>query len=444
MSAITLRLAAALVLLAVLAIVLVQLIGVAGGVLAVILSAVAAVVIARLLSADLGRVAAAARSMAAGNYAVRLQGGAPDELSAAFNAMAEQVQLQMSAASQERSRLAAALNSSIDAVVALDRSGRVLFANLAAESLLGADSSRVVGGQVGWLLPDEGVVEAVRASRDRATRSVNVIDLPGHRSFQVVTTPIIDGGDWGILLVLHDVTDVERTEQMRRDFVANVSHELRTPLAGIKSVIETLAEGALDDPEVAADFLERADAEVDRLIQLVEELLELSRIESGQVPLSFRDTDIDNLIRGAVRRLETQAERKHLTISLDIDPGVGWAQLDPVRVERALINLLHNAIKFTPDNGAVNITAHREGEELRIVVTDTGTGIDPEDIPRVFERFYKVDQSRTSGGGSGIGLAIVKHTVEAHGGSVTLRSERGKGSEFTVILPVRPVSQPAV
>jgi two-component system phosphate regulon sensor histidine kinase PhoR len=234
------------------------------------------------------------------------------------------------------------------------------------------------------------------------------------------------------------MTEVRRTEQMRHDFVANVSHELRTPLAAIKSVIETITGGAIDDRQVALDFLGRADNEVDRLIQLVEELLELSRIESGEAPLTIEEVDVAALLEEAVERLRPQAERKNLELSLDVAPDLGKLPLDARRIERALVNLMHNAVKFTPEGGRVAVNAGVVDGTLFVKISDTGIGIAATDLPRVFERFYKVDHSRADVG-SGIGLAIVKHSVEAHGGSVSVESEPGHGSTFGFSIPLTGV-----
>ena len=360
--------------------------------------------------------------------------GPAGRLADAFNALADRVQDQVADTSQERSRLAAALNSSVDAVAALDRDGRVLFANLGFEQVVGHTQEDIVGEPLAYSLADPHVLDAVRSSRDGGERSMTVVERPGHVYLQVVTSPIAGGGEWSVLLVCHDVSDVKRTEQIRRDFVANVSHELRTPLAAIKSVVETLAEGALSDEAVAQEFLRRADQEVDRLVLLVEELLELSRIESGEQPLVRQDTDVATLLTEVSQRMRSQSERTRVGLSLDVAPGIGSASIDASRIERAVLNLVQNALKFTPAGGAVTIAARREDGDLVIEVQDTGIGIESRDLPRVFERFYKVDQSRASVG-SGLGLALVKHAVEAHGGKVAVQSQPGHGSTFTLLIP---------
>jgi len=360
--------------------------------------------------------------------------GPAGRLADAFNALADRVQDQVADTSQERSRLAAALNSSVDAVAALDRDGRVLFANLGFERVVGHSQPDIVGEPLAYSLPDPHVLDAVRSSRERGERSVTLVERPGHVYLQVVTSPIVGGGEWSVLLVCHDVSDVKRTEQIRRDFVANVSHELRTPLAAIKSVVETLAEGALSDEAVAQEFLRSADQEVDRLVLLVEELLELSRIESGEQPLVRQETDVAKLLAEVNQRMRSQSERTRVGLSLDVAPDVGSASIDPSRIERAVLNLVQNALKFTAAGGTVTIGARREDGDLVIEVQDTGIGIESRDLPRVFERFYKVDQSRASVG-SGLGLALVKHAVEAHGGKVAVQSQPGLGSTFTLLIP---------
>jgi len=411
----------------------------------VVVAVVGGVAVAALVLVPVFRttrtIGIAAHQLAAGDYAARAGYSGPGELgelSEAFDAMAQRVQVQMAAASEGRNRLMAALDSSVDPVIALDSEARVVFANLAAQHLFERDAKTIAGDSIAWLLPDEQVIDAVRSSRESGTQTRIDIEQPGRRFFQVVTSSITAGGEWAVLVVLHDVSDVRRTEQIRRDFVANVSHELRTPLAGIKAVIETLAEGALDDRKAAMDFLNRADSEVDRLILLVEELLDLSRIESGGVPLERRETDIDALVREVADRLRPQAERKRLDLVLELPGSAGTATIDSARIERALLNLVLNAIKFTPDGGAITMSAEGTRSTIVLKVRDTGIGIDSAALPRIFERFYKADLSRAGGAGSGIGLAIVKHAIEAHGGSVRAESALGAGSTFTITLPRLP------
>ena len=395
----------------------------------------------------IGRFVEAARGMAQGDLGQRIEPRPAGDLRAsadAFNDMAQGIEGLLAAASQERSRLIAALNSSIDAVMAVDPVGTVTFANSAAERLFSRSQEELVGSPFVWVMADEEVVEAVRASREDGSPETRLIERPRRRYLQVITTPILGGGEWAALVVFHDLTDVKRAEQVRRDFVANVSHELRTPLAALKSVIETLQGGALDDQAAAQDFLARADIEVDRMVQMVEELLELSRIESGDVPLTREEVDLAAIVAHAVERLRTQATRRGLRLSLELAPDLPLVLGDPDRLERVALNLIQNAINFTPSGGAIDVAALLSNGHVTVVVRDTGVGIAREELPRVFERFYKADRARAGGdglaGGTGLGLAIVKHTVEAHGGHVSAESEQGRGATFSFTIPAAPKS----
>jgi two-component system phosphate regulon sensor histidine kinase PhoR len=328
------------------------------------------------------------------------------------------------------------LDSGSDAVVAVDAEGRVTFANRAVEPLLQRRPQEAVGNPFVWVMPEDQVVQALRDARQTGERRSLVIERPKGHFLQVSAAPIAGGGDWVALVVFHDVTEAKRVEDTRRDFIANVSHELRTPLASIKSVVETLQSGALDDKVVAQDFLSRADAEVDRLVQMVTELLELSRLESGQAPLARERVDVGQMLGAAVERMLPQAERKGLALTLEVASGLPPIVGDAQRLEQATVNLLDNAIKFTPEGGSVKVSARAADDAVRVEVEDNGVGISAEKLPRIFERFYKVDRARGDRG-TGLGLAVVKHTIEAHGGTISARSEEGRGSTFTFTLPVQ-------
>ena len=240
------------------------------------------------------------------------------------------------------------------------------------------------------------------------------------------------------LLVLQDVTDLRRTETVRREFVGNVSHELRTPLASLKALVETLEEGALQDPPAAREFLGQMHVEVDSLTQLVQELLELSKIESGQAPVRPESVPPMGLLEETERRLRRQAARAELTLTTEVLGDVPAVWADPALVERVLINLVHNAVKFTPRGGRIALSATSGPDGVVFSVADTGAGIDAGDVNRIFERFYKADKSRASGG-TGLGLAIAKHIVQAHGGRIWAESGgEGQGSRFRFVLPHAP------
>jgi two-component system phosphate regulon sensor histidine kinase PhoR len=402
------------------------------------IAALLSLIIGSTIIRPLGALANAARGVARGDLTRRVKPrptGEIGEVADAFNQMAQNVESLVDAVSEERSRLTAVLDSGSDAVLAVDAEGRVTFANRAVESLLQRRAQEAVGNPFVWVMPEDQIVQALRDARQTGEKQNLVIERPKGRFLQVSTAPIAGGGDWVTLVVFHDVTEAKRVENTRRDFIANVSHELRTPLASIKSVVETLQSGALEDKAIAQDFLSRANTEVDRLVQMVTELLELSRLESGQAPLAREQVEVGPMLEQAVERMRPQAERKALEVTLEIAPNLPSIVGDAQRLEHATVNLLDNAIKFTPEGGAVRVSARLVDGTVQIEVEDTGAGISAEKLPRIFERFYKVDRARGDRG-TGLGLAVVKHTVEAHGGTISVRSREGHGSGFTITLPL--------
>jgi len=236
-------------------------------------------------------------------------------------------------------------------------------------------------------------------------------------------------------MLFQDLTRIRRLETVRRDFISNISHELRTPLASLKTLTETLRTGALEDPPAARRFIYRMETEVDALTHMVSELLELTRIESGQVPLKLKAVAPKKILTKAKERLGVQAERNHLEIKLDCPKKLPRVQADRPRLGQVLVNLLHNAIKFTPEGGEIFLSARLQGNTILFSVHDTGSGIPADDLPRIFERFYKTDPARSSGG-TGLGLAIARHLVEAHGGRIWAESIEGQGSTFYFTIPV--------
>ena len=229
---------------------------------------------------------------------------------------------------------------------------------------------------------------------------------------------------------------MRRLETVRRDFISNLSHELRTPLASLRALSETLQSGAIHDPPAASRFLTRIEIEVDALTQMAAELLELSRIESGQVPLSLAETQPCNLLAGAQIRFREQAERAGVVIQVDCPERLPAVLVDVPRLEQVFANLIHNAIKFTAEDGIITLSAYEDGNNVIFAVADTGVGILKKDLERVFERFYKTDQARSSRG-TGLGLSIAKHLVEGHGGKIWVESSVDKGSTFFFSLPLK-------
>lgn len=353
-------------------------------------------------------------------------------LSNAVRSLAETYAQKLAALEAERARLAAILDRMTDGVLIVDSSGNIQMANPGAEKLFGEG---LTGRSVIIALRHHQLVETWRKCRNSGEPQSESVELPSTRKFLQLTA-IPDQETGGALLMVQDLTRLRHLETIRRDFISNVSHELRTPLASIKALAETLSDGALEDPPAARRFLSRMQTEVDALTQMSTELLELSRIESGQVPLQLKPTSPAQLLQSAADRMKTQAERAGLNLQAEYCPDLPAIPADASRLEQVLVNLIHNAIKFTPPDGEIRLFAKMDGKYIRFDVSDTGAGIDPDDLPRIFERFYKADRARTKGGGTGLGLSIARHIVEAHGGKIWVTSEPEKGSTFYFTIPI--------
>jgi two-component system phosphate regulon sensor histidine kinase PhoR len=380
----------------------------------------------------------AAQQMRSGNFYNLEFPEAPPELSdlnQAIREMAQHLGAQIDALTSERAKLSAVLNQMTDGVLIADMEGRVQLLNPAAERLFEIDAHKGLGRSVVEVVRYHQLVELWRAARE-GQRQATMLEIgPQHLFLQVTGMPLETTEKGSTLILFQDLTQLRRLETVRRDFISNVSHELRTPLASLKALSETLQEGALEDPPAARRFLLRMETEIDNLTQLVNELLELSRIESGKVPLSFHRIQPCGLLVPASERMELQVARAGLELVLECPPGLPAVFADPDRITQVVINLIHNAIKFTPPGGRIERSAYRDGEFVVLFVKDTGVGIPKEDLGRVFERFYKADRART-GGGTGLGLSIARHMVESHGGFIWAESEEGVGSTFYFSLPI--------
>lgn len=380
------------------------------------------------------------------------------DLGAALDEMRGQIQTHIGQMTLEKSRLEAVLTSITEAVLVTDQSGRVLMGNRTFEKLFGI--SRASAGR----LPIELVRHRdVQDAIERALKTGQVVFLDLIRSddrerhFDVQVAPILQADDicTGSVTIFYDITELRRLERIRKDFVANVSHELRTPLTTIKGCAATLADGALDDGEAARRFVQMINDHADRLHNLVEDILDLSRIESGAVPLEIHVHPIRDVVHSAVGQMRPLAAEKTLDIAVDLPENIR-VQCDRKLIEQALLNLLDNAIKYTSEGGRIWIQTrdpkrgeraevshssqpHAQTKKRRIAleVKDTGIGIPLSAIDRIFERFYRVDKGRSRAmGGTGLGLSIVRHIMDAHGERVYVKSEQGKGSTFGLTLPM--------
>jgi two-component system phosphate regulon sensor histidine kinase PhoR len=404
-----------------------------GTLLAVAAAVLVAIVLSARISWPIRRLTDVVRRMDAGDMNVYIIPTTQDEvgrLTRAFNEMAERLRRAIIGVNKERGQLAAVLEHMADGVIITDAEGAVQLVNPAALRLLGQGDVPVLGRSLAQVVREHQIAEVWQASLDDGEERVDLVEA-GHRGpfLRVIATPLRAAEPGSCLLILQDLSQIRRLETVRREFVSNISHELRTPLASLRAVADTLRDGALEDPPAAHRFLDRMEAEIDSLTQMVQELLELSRIESGQVPIRLAPVSLDGVITPAVERLRLQMERSELALELDIPTDLPLVLGDAGRLQQVVTNLVHNAIKFTPAGGTISIDAAARGDEVIVMVSDTGVGIPTDMLPRIFERFYKADRAR-SGGGTGLGLAIAKHIVQGHGGQIWAESVEGRGSSF--------------
>jgi two-component system phosphate regulon sensor histidine kinase PhoR len=354
-----------------------------------------------------------------------------------MNEMAERIENQMERLATEKQRLYTILKGMGEGVMVASGDGIISLVNPAFRSMFG-----ITGGVEGKSLveisrhPDLlAAFNELRASSGELVREIHL--LSGDSTLLTHWVPLMNnGGEQGVVAVFQDISERKRVENMRRDFVANVSHELRTPISVIKGYAETLLEGVMEsDRERATRFIGVIHQHSERLASLINDILTLSRLESNQASLELQPLDATGTMAKACMLLDEAAQAKGVVIRNEAQQGMSRIIADQGRLEQVLINLLENAVKYTPQGGTVRIFTEDEEGFVRISVADTGIGIPSKDIPRIFERFYRVDEARSrEQGGTGLGLSIVKHIVHLHGGEVSVGSEQGKGSVFSFTL----------
>ena len=337
---------------------------------------------------------------------------------------------------QERSKLISIMSHLVSGVIVIDKAGKIILVNQATEELLGISEAEIVGRwhwEAGHHYGLSSLVDEAIAGGEVQKREVQ-LHKPKEMTIEAHVTPIrqASGGLAGAVVLLHDVTEWKRLEHMRSDFVANVSHELRTPITALKGFAETLLDGALSDLPTARQFIEIMREEADRIGRLVEDLLDLSRIEAKQIELHLGPVDAEWMLQKIVDIYSFQAGEAGVQLAYQVDcDGECLAYADGDRLQQILMNLVSNALQFTHAGGTITLSVERFADRLVFAVEDTGVGIPTSDIGRVFERFYRVDKARSrQSGGTGLGLAIVKHLVESHGGHVGVSSQVNQGSRF--------------
>ena len=356
------------------------------------------------------------------------------ELAEALQKTALQTEEQFNALTKEQAMLSAVLDHMTDGVLIADDNGKVQLLNTAAGKLFKIENDQAIDRSVVEVMRHYSLVDLWEKTKNGNPETIDMELGSAHKYLQVVGISLEKDLPGRTMLLFQDLTQTHQLEIVRRDFVSNISHELRTPIAGLKAISETLLDGALDDPPAARKFLVHMDNEVDNLIQIVNELLELSRIEAGRSNFEFQRNDPCRLINNAYERMILQAEKAGVRLTQECPPGLPQVSADPVRISQVFINLIHNAIKFTLTGGHIHLTAWRDDNKVVFMVQDDGVGVAKKDLKRIFERFYKADRAR-SGGGTGLGLSICKHIVDAHGGQIWVESEENAGSKFFFTIP---------
>ncbi|NKE69994.1 two-component system histidine kinase PnpS [Candidatus Manganitrophus noduliformans] len=395
--------------------------------------------LSKRLVAPLIQMTEAAQKIARGDFRHRVRIRSGDEMEAlaeALNRMAEDLQRKIQDLSDDRVKTLAILSGMVEGVLVLDDKGKIVLTNTSFEKMFGLAGEPWIGRYHYERLrhhPLNALIKEVIQTGRSLSQELRL--ETAYRPHLQVQASVTEQPPRSVVLVFHDITEIKRLERMRKDFVANVSHELRTPLAAIKGYLETLADGGLENREEAREFLAILQKNTDRMANIVRDLLQLSRIESGLDPIRPARIDLREAVDKNLLLLKPLAEKKGQTLAVSIEPGLSLSA-DPEKLNQVFINLLDNAIKYTPEKGTIAVTASGTGEGVAIEIRDSGIGIPREDLGRIFERFYRVDRTRSRElGGTGLGLSIVKHIVEAHGGKITVESEIGKGSRFILFLP---------
>jgi len=404
-----------------------------------VLAIVAAGFVARTTTRPIREMTEASKRIAGGELGQRIPIRTRDEtgqLAQAFNEMSLNLNKLLGDISTEKTKLQTVLANMADGVMMADVEGKIVLANQATEKLFNFQEKDVINKPLIEVVHDHEADEILKLClRTSQTQTGQFESVTSKRFIRAIAIPIVDDRLTGALLLFQDLTELKGLQTMRRELVGNISHELRTPIAGIKAMVETLREGAIDDKEATIDFLTRIDGEVDRLTQMVSELTELSRIETGKSELRMAPVNLNLLVEEVLAQLNTLAQRQQVIITTDPATDIPIVRADKDRIRQTITNLVHNAIKFNHLGGKVTVSTRADEESVIVSVYDTGIGISKEDLPHVFERFYKADKARPRGG-SGLGLAIAKQTVQAHGGSIWAQSEEGKGSTFSFSLPI--------
>jgi two-component system phosphate regulon sensor histidine kinase PhoR len=410
------------------------------GVACVLMAGAICYVFARRQTEPISELTAFADALSRGDLhrrTARPEKGEIATLALSLNMMAESLSRLVSQANKDKAELLTILSSMSEGVIATDIRQRILMVNEAAGKLMGFDANQALGRRLFEVVRNEEILKAAGEVLTRSEQRLISVGPVSARHLDVtLSTFPTDGKAQGLVLVAHDITQSFQYQELRKEFVANVSHELRTPLTVIKGFVETLLDGAWRDDKKSPEYLGTILKHADQLTNLVSDLLELSKLEGQGLPAQRSPVDLKDVVQRAYELLLPATERKRQTIKLDVAPKLPQIRGNADYVERAVANLIDNASKYTPEGGHIAVRAHGNGQFAVVEVADDGIGIPADDIPRIFERFYRVDRSRSREmGGTGLGLSIVKHVAQVHGGTIEVDSTPGKGSVFRLKLP---------
>jgi len=386
-------------------------------------------------------MAAIARNMGEGDFTKKIFVKTNDEigdLADSLNSMAGKIKSHIDKITYDEARLQAVLSSMSEGVMVSDEKGNIMLMNPSIQKLFLVDQP-CEGKRPIEIIRNpaiQDIVDNVLRRKSRLTEEI-FIHLPEEMVLQINGVPIMRNAHCeGAILVFHNITELKKLENVRKDFVANVSHELRTPIASIKGYAETLLDGALEDKNNAREFVEIIDDDSNRLAKLIDDLLELSSIESDKMKLNLYPLDFAFLVKKVSAILKNQIREKELNLKLKIPDNLPKLLADEVKLSQVILNLLDNAIKYTPRGAVITVSTIVQERFLRIDIADTGIGIPEQDLPRIFERFYRADKAHSRElAGTGLGLSIVKHIVQIHGGEICATSEIGKGTIFSFTIP---------
>jgi two-component system sensor histidine kinase VicK len=359
------------------------------------------------------------------------------QLTKMFNYLTVRLKSTLDEMYREKNKVEIILTNMTDGIIAVDAEGTVIHANPAAYNIFNIQKEDLYDGKFDEVSTMLELGITFDDLLNDSEKNFNILSI-NELIIKISAVSIVNEHKEteGAMLVLQDVTEQEKLDKMRKEFVANVSHELRTPLTTIKSYTETLLDGALENKEYTVNFLNVIDSESERMTRLVKDLLQLSKLDYDKMEWNMKRLNILTIVRDCVAKMEISTKQKNQSISLEVKDELCEVNGDKDRIEQVIINIISNAIKYTPENGSIRVTAGKQENSVEIRIADTGMGIPKEDLPRLFERFYRVDKARSRAmGGTGLGLSIAKNIVEAHKGTIRIESEYGKGTEVIMSFP---------